>query len=762
MHDTDLGLLIDFLRGELDSTAAAEVRARLEHEDALFQLFERLRRTYAVLRSLPAVAPASGEVVQPESIPLTAPRAAFVADVRREFNTRGWAGMIPMLAARSEYVRALRVEFTVRAVTGCLPMIAAGTSFLESLRLEFASRAGVLALPFIKARPEWVRALRIDFNLRAVMTSLPLLEVRPEFAASLRAEFRQRALLASVPAMDVRAGFERRLKVALVEAAREVPAVAADRPALPVVDATDPFRRRLFNRIRMSGRRKVRETPVRVDIDEYKLGREFKRGVKRSRGSVAFTLSLHVLAIVIMLFIFARPEVSTVSAYVAQGQSSNIVAPPEMRTDEMGTGQRPPARETPYVTIIDDDDSMARDEIPFGPLDDPAPERRDDTSQELPEPQRKPDPATDTAARNHLGDGGPTYFRLRGAPRQQKIDYLGSVELYETLDKALSWLVLRQLGDGSWGHVNVDAVIIPRDRDRREIQKLELTTASLLALLGDGHSSQASPAGYQEAVNNGISWLLTQQRESGQIGPVALGNVMVHAMATLALAEEFGLTRDHRLREPLRKACRWLCNVRAEGSAGFPSQLGNEASLTTGVWAYLALATARNVKVPPIDLPQLRVDEFLEWFNVQTRGSRSLTDSSVLVNTDLPLSAAASALGLFATEVGYENRTQSYLGRINRAAPNLNVEANADRRGDLGDMRYVFFGTMAQALNLQRHGNRSNDWYDAFSRSAIASQRADGSYAATSTYSDLYGEVFQTAFTALSIENAYRVTVINK
>lgn len=51
--DEDFGLLVDFLRGELDERAASEVRRRLETEDALFQQFEKLRRTCALLNLHP-------------------------------------------------------------------------------------------------------------------------------------------------------------------------------------------------------------------------------------------------------------------------------------------------------------------------------------------------------------------------------------------------------------------------------------------------------------------------------------------------------------------------------------------------------------------------------------------------------------------------------------------------------------------------------------------------------------------------------------
>ncbi|MCL4731675.1 MAG: hypothetical protein KJ044_14730, partial [Planctomycetes bacterium] len=82
MHE-DFGTLVDYLRGELDEPAMAAVRARLENDAAFFDAFNRLRRTFAVLRSLPRVN-AQGAAALP-ALPHFEPAAAFVADLRREF-----------------------------------------------------------------------------------------------------------------------------------------------------------------------------------------------------------------------------------------------------------------------------------------------------------------------------------------------------------------------------------------------------------------------------------------------------------------------------------------------------------------------------------------------------------------------------------------------------------------------------------------------------------------------------------------------------
>ncbi|MCA8910096.1 MAG: terpene cyclase/mutase family protein [Planctomycetes bacterium] len=769
----DFGLLVDFLRGELDEPAMAEVRTRLEHDDALFRQFERLRRTYAVLRSMPNLKPQQGTPNAKDTpaadIPLTEPREEFIRDVRHEFQARGWAGLIPRIAATPEYLSALRVEFAVRAIAASLPMLAVADSFLEALHAEFGARARVDSLPFIKARPGWIRELREEFAVRALVGSLPMLDVRPEFAAALREEFSQRALVGSLPQLDVRAGFERRLKVALVEAQAEQPAAETATPVLPSaglpkVDASDSFRRRLFKKILVNSRRAPRETPKRVDVNEYQFGREISRGWKGGRRSVAVTMTLHAVAIVIMLFIFVNPQGIVAKPYVAKGEATNFVPPALPDRDLPEAEMRTPSgRENSLPFPNEGDWSSADAQPPLGLDGNRQPDRdiSNRTDVEPPPPERD-NSFNEQVLAEQMRDNASSYFRLRGLPREQKVDYLGSNELYESLGETLAWLQRHQLQDGSWGYV--EAGVKPTDPELQTVQKLEMTSAAVLAFLGDGHSSEKSPLGYDFTVRRAVSWILSKQAATGQIGPAEKGNVMIHAMATLALAEDFGLTRAQRLREPLRQACRWLCNVKAKGTDGFPMLIGRDASLISSVWAYMALATARNVQVPPIDLPQERISAFLSWFQEATNSPTKALhdDAQVLAQTELLPTAAASALSLFAVEAGYQERCKALVAKVNREMPSFAPMGDDIPKTDNADPRFLFFGSMTQALNLQRNGRRSNEWYDAFKKALLTNQLDDGSYAPTSLYDKLYGKVYDAAFAALSIENAYRVSILNK
>ncbi|MDC1143205.1 hypothetical protein OAU50_08955, partial [Planctomycetota bacterium] len=275
-------------------------------------------------------------------------------------------------------------------------------------------------------------------------------------------------------------------------------------------------------------------------------------------------------------------------------------------------------------------------------------------------------------------------------------------------------------------------------------------------------TSVSSPARYDVSVKRGIAWLIAQQNDDGQIGPAEQGNVLIHAMATLALVEEFGLTRADHLKTPLRKACRWLCAVHAlDNSGGFPWKVGGKAGMTTTVWAYMALTTARNVRVPPIDLPQQRVDELLEWFERSTRGQR-IADfkGELLARTDVLPQSAVGAMSLFAVENGYELRGRKALRVISKNEPDLGQDTEDDRC----DSRYLFFASMSQALGNQRNGTADEDWQDAFTETVLNSRvkegAKEGSYEPRADYDGLYGRVLSTAFAALSIENPYRINLL--
>ncbi|MHC4840630.1 MAG: prenyltransferase/squalene oxidase repeat-containing protein [Planctomycetota bacterium] len=754
---------MDYIRGELDEAARADVRKLLEQDAEAFALFERLQRTFDVLSSLPQVNRTKEGATFKTNLPLTEPNASFVKDLETEFKTRGWLSLIPFIAPNAGWVSAIRTEFSVRAVMGSLPLLTPNAVLIEELRFQFGTRALMDSIPFIAPTPQWIRALREDFTVRSTVDCIPQLDVRPEFVAALREEFKAREMVSSIPTISDSEQLKRRLKLALFEERQNS---EADDPAdaeevLPALAASDSFRRRLFKKIFTSRPKAPTTRAAKVDRKEYYWSSEVGRGLKKSRRSMVATLAIHSVAIALMFFFVLNPDNVADSYYVAQVSQDEFARPvlpigsptrdiPVSDTTELigpGLGDFVPPDSDDVIGI----GSNAAEEAP------PADTAKPDTVEVVPESRHTSIGLADPATRSDVAG----YFRLRGLSRQAKVKYLGSEELYDELDGALLYLQRMQDPDGSWGHVGVDPLKIPRNAEARQIAKIEMTSAALLAFLGDGHTSLASPARYDVSVRRGIKWLIAQQQDDGQIGPSSQGNVLIHSMATLALVEEFGLTRAEHLKTPLRKACRWLCAVRAvDNSGGFPWKVGGKAGMTTTVWAYMALTTARNVRVPPIDLPQQRVDELLEWYERHTRGNKITEfEGELLARTDVLPQSAAGAMSLFAVENGYELRGKKALRVISKNKPDVSQDTEDDRC----DFRYLFFASMSQALGNQRGSRADEKWQEAFTDTVLESRIEEGghegSYLPRADYDSVYGRVLSTAYAALSIENPYRISL---
>lgn len=758
------GQLVDYIRGELDDSSKAEVRQLLEQDAKAFALFERLQRTFDVLASMPSVNRIPASSAFKTDLPLTEPTTEFVNTLEAEFKTRGWMDLIPFIAPNAGWISTLRTEFSVRAVMQSIPLLAPGELLIEVLRAQFSTRAILDSIPFIAPAPQWIRALREDFAVRATLDSIPQLEPRAEFVAALREEFHARATVSSIPSQSNSDQLKRRLKLAIFEesqnsATEDEP--AAKEEALPILAASDSFRRRLFKKIFTARPKAPVSRAAKIDRREYYWSREVARGLKSSKRSMAVTLGIHALAIALMYFFAFTSDIDSNSLDVVAHVSGEHIAQP-MLPNSYGT-QEYKVTESHYSSELKLSPSMippSDDIVGIGgdaDLDSPSAETVISESVSEPEPIHEPADLTSHKPRSDAAG----YFRLRGLSKQAKVKYLGSEELYDALDGALSFLQGSQYTDGSWGYVDVDPLKVSRTSEARHIAKIEMTSAALLAFLGDGHTSLYSSANYDSTVRKGIDWLILQQNIDGQVGPGKQGNVLIHAMATLALVEEYGLTRDYRLKDPLRKACRWLSAVHAvDNSGGFPLKIGQKASMTTTVWAYMALATARNVRVPPIDLPQKRVDELLEWYERSTRGNKIMEfKGELLARTDVLPQSAVGAMSLFAQGDGYELRGKKALRVINRNKPDVSQDTKDDRC----DFRYLFFSSMSQALGSQRGNYVSSEWNKAFVETVLSSRVQDGdhagSYQPMADYDSVYGRVLSTAFAALSIENPYRITL---
>src|SRR5438067_13688872 len=125
-------------------------------------------------------------------------------------------------------------------------------------------------------------------------------------------------------------------------------------------------------------------------------------------------------------------------------------------------------------------------------------------------------------------------------PAPARADVKMDEQTKRAVGRALEWLAGRQNADGSWG-------------DGRYPHNPAITAFALLAFMSQGHLPGQGLHGPEVA--KGARFLQSCARSSdGYLVGTRGGNMYSHAMATLALAELWGMSGDADLKPTLTKA----------------------------------------------------------------------------------------------------------------------------------------------------------------------------------------------------------------
>ncbi len=206
-------------------------------------------------------------------------------------------------------------------------------------------------------------------------------------------------------------------------------------------------------------------------------------------------------------------------------------------------------------------------------------------------------------------------------------------------DAALNWFKRHQSPDGRWdadGYFQncTDGVKCEPGKNQSGDTDIATTAYAILSFLGDGYDHQ-TPNTHRKVVKKGLEFLITSQKPDGLLGE----RNYEHAIATMALAQAYGMVPDPWLREPTQKAVSViLARQNRDASATAPyDRLGWDYSAATGRndasvtgWNVMALKAAM--------VAGLKVDEGLT-------GSKAWLDRSWKAsNTGKPWCASTDAL----------------------------------------------------------------------------------------------------------------------
>ena len=174
--------------------------------------------------------------------------------------------------------------------------------------------------------------------------------------------------------------------------------------------------------------------------------------------------------------------------------------------------------------------------------------------------------------------------------------------------KALDWFTTNQEEDGSWsiqkhggqkGHDNA------------------ATAMAILCYLGWGVNHK-TPGEYQDVVEKALNWLVDSQDEDGNFMNRQHNGMYDHGMATLALAEAYGQTKDKHLKEPLEEAVTFIIEAQNQkhGAWDYRPRSSRIDSSVSG-WQLSALSSAR---MAGIEMPDRPFELAAKWLDTVGAG----------------------------------------------------------------------------------------------------------------------------------------------
>lgn len=214
-------------------------------------------------------------------------------------------------------------------------------------------------------------------------------------------------------------------------------------------------------------------------------------------------------------------------------------------------------------------------------------------------------------------DTGPVQgFRQRNPARRGGLaDAMGGNDASEqAVELGLDFLARHQLEDGRWslhnlagdkpGYENAGAGDMKTDT--------AATGLALLAFYGAGYTH--SDGKYREVVRRGLDHLLSHQKSDGDLfvpqDQASARNVQFysHGIASIALCEAYGMTRDKDLREPAQRALDFIVSSQHPNEGGWRYSPRGGSDTSVSGWQMMAMKSGElaGLRVPTNTYGKLR------------------------------------------------------------------------------------------------------------------------------------------------------------
>jgi hypothetical protein len=172
----------------------------------------------------------------------------------------------------------------------------------------------------------------------------------------------------------------------------------------------------------------------------------------------------------------------------------------------------------------------------------------------------------------------------------------------KSLAAALNWLHRHQESDGRWSLIDFDKHCASEACDQRGSLAADAaaTALALLPFFGAGHT-QSTAGPHSECLARGLAWLIDHQQTNGDLSANSEQRMYAHALATLALSENYSLSRDRQIGAAAQLAVGFITAAQNKATGGWDYQPGGLGNTSLVAWQVMALRSAERsgLKVNP-------------------------------------------------------------------------------------------------------------------------------------------------------------------
>lgn len=316
----------------------------------------------------------------------------------------------------------------------------------------------------------------------------------------------------------------------------------------------------------------------------------------------------------------------------------------------------------------------------------------------------------------------------------------GNAATQGAIARALDWFTKHQEPDGRWDVLKHGGA---KDHD------IAGTSLALLCYYGWGAKhNEAGP--YQATVKRAIDWLVAQQEDTGRLTGKASNGMYDHGMATIAICEAFGVTKDPALKEPASKAVQFLEKAQDAKAGGWRYSPNSGSDTSVFGWQYMGLKSAELAGIDVSPLVLANADKWLDKVGGGKHGGLyGYTSPGGSQKAMIPT-------GMFCRQ----------LAKVPPADPRMKEGADFMRMRPITnrniDYYYLYYGTLAL---YQHQGKVWEDWNTRMKEVLPEIQEKTGADAGSwapggANHGNQMGRVVTTGIATLSLEVYYRILPI--